>query len=209
VDDDRETNDLLQRIRLGDGPARGQLLDRYRERLRRMVAVRLDPRLAPRLDPSDVVQDALAEAAGGLDDYLRRPPLPFYPWLRHFAWDRLIELHRFHRNAQRRSVTRERPFGPPLPDHSGVALVCRIAAGGTSPSHRLLRDEIRERVREALAALAPHDREILVLRYLEGLTTAETASVLGLSGAAVKSRHMRAIVRLRPLLEDLDREPPR
>ena len=159
-----------------------------------------------RLDPSDVVQEALAEAAGGFDEYLRQPPLPFYPWLRHFAWDRLIELHRFHLNAQRRSVVRERPLELPLPDQSAVALVRRLAVGGTSPSHRLLRNEIQEKVRGALSALSPHDKEVLVLRYLEGLTTAETASVLGLSVGAVKSRHMRAIVRLRALLDDLDGE---
>lgn len=207
--DDRDINDLLQRVRQGDGPSREQLLGRYREQLRRMVAARVDPRLAPRLDPSDVVQEALAEAAAGLDEYLRGPPLPFYPWLRHFAWDRLIELHRFHLNSQRRSVTRERPLELPLPDHSAVVLVCQLAGGGTSPSHRLLREELQERVRGALSALSPHDREVLVLRYLEGLTTAETASVLRLSEGAVKSRHMRAIVRLRALLDDFDGEMPR
>src|SRR5262245_7992095 len=135
--EDRETDELLNRTRRGDARAREQLLDRYRERLRRMVAVRIDPRLAARLDPSDVVQDALVEAARGLDEYLSRPPLPFYPWLRHFAWDRLIELHRFHVHAKRRSVARERPLEPPLPDHSAVELVCHLAAGGTSPSRRL------------------------------------------------------------------------
>ena len=134
--------------------------------------------------------------------------MPFYPWLRHFAWDRLVELHRFHFNAQRRSVTRERRLELPLPDQSAVALVCRLAVGGTSASHRLLRNELQEKVRKALSALAPHDKEVLVLRYLEGLTTAETASVLGLSLGAVKSRHMRAIVRLRALLDDLDGEVP-
>jgi RNA polymerase sigma-70 factor, ECF subfamily len=206
--DDREIDELLERARLGEAPAREQLLGRYRERLRRMVAARIDPRLAPRLDPSDVVQEALTEAAGGLDEYLRRPPLPFYPWLRHFAWDRLIELHRFHLNAQRRSVSRERPLELPLPDQSAVALVRRLAVGGTSPSHRLVRKELQEKVRGALSALSPHDKEVLVLRYLEGLTTAETASVLGLTVGAVKSRHMRAIVRLRALLDELDGEIP-
>jgi RNA polymerase sigma-70 factor, ECF subfamily len=209
MNEDRETDELLKSVRRGDERAREQLLNRYRERLRRMVAVRIDPRLAPRLDPSDVVQEALAEAAVGLDEYLSQPPLPFYPWLRHFAWDRMIELHRFHLNAQRRSVARERPLELPLPDHSAVALGCQLAAGGTSPSHRLIRDELQQRVRQAMAALSPHDKEVLVLRYLEGLTTAETASVLRLSEGAVKSRHMRAIVRLRALLDDLEGEMPR
>ena len=65
--------------------AREQLLRRHRRRLSRMVAVRFDPRLAARVDPSDVVQETLAEAAAGLDRYLRERPLPFYPRLRLFA----------------------------------------------------------------------------------------------------------------------------
>ena len=59
--------------------------DRYRDRLRRLVAVRLDPRLAARADASDVVQEALADAARKLDGYLRDRPIPFYPWLRQLA----------------------------------------------------------------------------------------------------------------------------
>jgi DNA-directed RNA polymerase specialized sigma24 family protein len=112
------------------------------------------------------LQEALAEAAGNLDEYLRRPPLPFYPRLRHFAWDRLIELHRFHLNARRRSVTRERLLELPLPDQSAIILEHRLAVAG--------RGTPRE-VRGALSALSPHDKEVLALRYLEGLTAAATA----------------------------------
>src|ERR1700757_2715447 len=88
-------------------PDSGELLDRHRDRLRRMVAVRLDPRLAAGVDPSDVVQEALAKADAKLDRYLRERPLPFYPWLRQLAQERLIDLHRRHVQARRRSVTRE------------------------------------------------------------------------------------------------------
>src|SRR4051794_11198000 len=91
----------------GDADARNRLLQRHRDRLKRMVAVRSDPRLAARVDPSDVVQEALADAAGKLDGYLRDRPLPFYPWLRRLAAERLVALHRRHVQARRRSVTRE------------------------------------------------------------------------------------------------------
>ena len=93
---EEETEDLLRRAAAGEGAAREQLLARHRDRLRHVVAMRLDRRLAPRVDPSDVVQETLAEAARRLTDYLRQRPLPFYPWLRQIAWDRLIELHRQH-----------------------------------------------------------------------------------------------------------------
>src|SRR5262245_15592899 len=110
-----DTEHLLERAAAGDGAARAQLLQRHRRRLRRMVAVRFDPRLAARVDPSDVVQEALAEAAATLDGYLRERPLPFYPWLRQLAQRRLLDLHRRHVQARRRSVTREVGL-PGLPD---------------------------------------------------------------------------------------------
>src|SRR4051794_39451684 len=102
-----DTEELLARAGRGDRSARGELLARHRARLERMVGFRLDRRLAARVDPSDVVQEALTEAAGRLSDYLRQRPLPFYPWLRQFAADRLVELRRQHLQAAKRSVLRE------------------------------------------------------------------------------------------------------
>ena len=194
-----DTDHLLERATAGDGAARDQLLQRYRRRLRRMVAFRFDPRLAARVDPSDVVQETLAEAAANLDRYLRERPLPFYPWLRQLAQRRLIDLHRRHVQARRRSVTREvRP--PGLPDHSALALADRLFARTSSPSAGPRRQERRDRVRAALAALPEPDREVLVLRILEALPTRETAAVLGISEVAVRSRQVRALDRLKGLL---------
>jgi RNA polymerase sigma-70 factor (ECF subfamily) len=194
-----DTEHLLERAAAGDGAAREQLLQRHRRRLGRMVAVRFDPRLTARVDPSDVVQETLAEAAANLDRYLRERPLPFYPWLRQLAQRRLIELHRRHVQARRRSVTRE--VGPPgLPDNSALALADRLFARTSSPSAGLRRQERRDRVRAALAALPEPDREVLVLRILEALPTRETAAVLGISEVAVRSRQVRALDRLKGLL---------
>jgi RNA polymerase sigma-70 factor (ECF subfamily) len=194
-----DTEHLLQRVAAGDGAARDLLLQRHRRRLRHMVAVRFDPRLAARVDPSDVVQETLAEAAANLDRYLRERPLPFYPWLRQLAQRRLIDLHRRHVQARRRSVTREvRP--PGLPDHSALALADRLFARTSSPSAGLRRQERRDRVRAALAALPEQDREVLVLRILEAMPTRETAAVLGISEVAVRSRQVRALDRLKVLL---------
>jgi RNA polymerase sigma-70 factor (ECF subfamily) len=194
-----DTEDLLERAAAGDGGARELLLERHRRRLGRMVAVRFDPRLAARVDPSDVVQETLAEAAANLDRYLRERPLPFYPWLRQLAQRRLIEHYRRHVQARRRSVTRE--IGPPgLPDHSALALADRLFARTSSPSAGLRRQERRDRVRAALAALPEPDREVLVLRILEALPTRETAAIVGISEVAVRSRQVRALDRLKGLL---------
>jgi RNA polymerase sigma-70 factor (ECF subfamily) len=197
-----DTDQLLQQASEGDRQARDRLLSRHRDRLRRMVAYHLDRRLAARVDPSDVVQEALADAARQLDDYLQRRPLPFYPWLRQRAWDRLVELHRRHVRAGKRTVQREEPGVLDLPDESAVELASRLLDLSASPSERLLLSELRQRVREALGRLPPRDREVLMLRHLEQLTTAETAAVLGVSEGAVKTRHLRALQRLRDLLGD-------
>jgi RNA polymerase sigma-70 factor (ECF subfamily) len=203
-----DTDELLRRATQGDDDARQRLLDRHRGRLRQMVAVRVDRRLSARVDPSDVVQEALAEASRHLDDYLRDRPIAFYPWLRQFAWERLVALHRRHVLAGKRSVTREECNDVLLSDESTGALADRLLAPGTSPSHRVLRDELLDRVRDALTRLTPKDREVLVMRHLEQLSTGEVAALLGISQGAVMTRQTRALVRLRALLDDEPREGP-
>jgi RNA polymerase sigma-70 factor (ECF subfamily) len=166
-----------------------------------MVAVRMDRRLAARVDPSDVVQETMARAARDLSDYLRSRQVPLSVWLRQIAWARLADLHRLHIRSQRRSVTREEPGGLPLPDESVNQLANRLLASGTSPSQRMIRDEEREELRAALASLPERDREILVMRHLEQLDNGEIAAALSLTEGAVRVRHVRALRRLRALLD--------
>jgi RNA polymerase sigma-70 factor, ECF subfamily len=194
-----DTQELIERAARGDAEARGELLVRHRKRLLKMVAERLDRGVAARLDPSDVVQEALAAAAQHLDEFLRTRPLPYYAWLRQFAWEKLVKLHRHHIRSKKRSVTREEAWSMPLPEDSVVRLA-RLLSKGASPSQALIRNEMRERLRAALDQLAPHDREILVMRNLEQLPVAEIAEVLGLTEGTVKVRHLRALRRLRDIL---------
>jgi RNA polymerase sigma-70 factor (ECF subfamily) len=196
-----DTDELLRRSAAGEDDARQQLLARHRDRLHHMIGVRLDRRLLARLDPSDVVQEVLMEANDRLNDYLRDRPLPFYPWLRQMAWQRLVKIHQHH-HAQKRRVTQEELAVPELPDESVAHLAERLAASGTSPSRHALREEARLRVREALGRLRERDREVLALRYLEQLSLAEIAAVLGTTEGVVKSRHARALLRLQALLGD-------
>jgi RNA polymerase sigma-70 factor (ECF subfamily) len=194
------TQDLIDRVGRGDESARHDLLERYRDYLRRMVAARLDRRLTPRVDPSDVVQEALADASLRMDEYLRDRPIPFFAWLRQLAGDRIIDAHRRHVQAQRRSVTREsRPSD--LPDESAISIARMLLANDTSPSDRLMKEERREQMLAAMSALSPRDREVLVMRHLEQLGTSEIAEALGVSVGAVESRLLRALFRLRSRLE--------
>ncbi|MCA9263081.1 MAG: sigma-70 family RNA polymerase sigma factor [Planctomycetales bacterium] len=192
-----DTDLLLRRTKEGDRQARDQLLERHRHQLRRMVEIRIDPRIARRVDPSDVVQEALLDAAKRLPQYIDDQPLPFLPWLRQFAQNRLIDAHRRHL-ARKRDVNREADWH--LSDHSVRDLAKLLVTDATSPSRGVSRTELNERVRQLLSGMKPTDREILVLRHLEELSIADIASVLGITESAAKKRQVRALLRLRQQL---------
>jgi RNA polymerase sigma-70 factor (ECF subfamily) len=194
--DGAETRRLLERAQAGDAAAPALLLVRHRPFLRRLVALRLDPRLRARVDPSDVVQEAQLDAFRRLADYLRRRPMPFRLWLRKTAQQRLRKVQRRHLEAAGRAVGRE----VPLPDRSSAVLGRQLLAGGAAPEAHLDRSEVARRVRAAVARLPAGDREVLLLRDFEGLSNPEIGYLLGLDAAAVSKRHGRALLRLRALL---------
>ena len=197
-----DTAGLVARAASGDTAARADLLERHRDRLRRMVDVRMDRRLAARFDASDVVQEACTEAMRQFDRYLQGRDVPFYTWLRQVAWQRLLQLQREHLQAQKRSVRREnQPLEHALPDES-VFQLAEIIANQTSPSQGAIRNESLRRVKTAMDQLKSKDREILVLRHLEQLSVEETADVLGMTPGNVKVRHFRAIQQLQQELGD-------
>jgi RNA polymerase sigma-70 factor, ECF subfamily len=198
-----DTETLLGQIANGNDDARQQLLQRFQKRLRQMFAVRIDDRLAARIDASDVVQETLLEAALELPRYLAERPLPFYPWLRQIGWRRLSRLYEYHVTAQRRSVSRENLQELPLSEHSLGPLANRLLSCGPSPSDVVASREQRQQVRMALAQLSENDREVLVLRFLEHLSLEEIAAILGIREGAVRVRQLRALQRLRKVLGDL------
>ena len=192
--------ELIERARQGDRVARDALLERYRGSLNRMVASRLDRRLASRVDASDVVQETLMVAARQMDDYLRDRPISFLGWLRQLAADRVVDSHRHHLGSQRRSVHRESQ-APEYDDQSMGVLVRRLIGNDTSPSNHLARQERIERVTVALAALKPNDRDVLAMHFLEHLSATEIAEALGIQEKAVRSRIFKALDRFRRQME--------
>ena len=191
---DQDTEELLQQIAGGELAAVDDLLERHRAKLRWMVAARMDRRVSGRFDPSDVVQDTLLEASRRLERYADERPLPFYPWLRQVALDRLKDLYRRHLRTHGRSVLRETKSFPL--NESVESLAGWLVDSGTSPTRGLLRDEVRLRVREALKSLSDADREILLMRHLEQMTVPEIAAAMELHPNATKSRLRRALERL-------------
>ena len=196
-----ESVDLIERARLGDRAALSALLTRHRDRLRRMVEMRLDTRLQARLDASDVVQEAFVEVVERLEEYLRDPKLPLFLWLRLVVGERLMKLHRHHLGTQMRDAGREVSlFCGALPAASSAALAAQLLGKHTSPTQAALRAERILRVQEALNTLDPVDREVLALRHFEELTAAETAQVLGIAESAAAKRYFRALRRLKEVL---------
>jgi RNA polymerase sigma-70 factor (ECF subfamily) len=200
--DSDSTRELLDRLARADDPAAAdRLWARHREPLRRMIDMRLDHAIGRRVDASDVVQDVLIEASRRLSDYLRNPAMPFHLWLRQIARDRMIDEHRRHRVAARRSLDRERSLAAPeYADRSGFDLAAGLRDGELTPAAASLRRELEGRFRMALDAMDEDDREILLMRHFEGLSNSEAAHVLGLSEPAAGMRHLRALRRLRERL---------
>src|SRR5436305_13950784 len=142
-----ETDRLLDDARAGNADG---LLARFREPLRRVIDLRLDPALARRVDASDIVQDVLIEANQRLTDYLKSPDMPFHLWLRHLAQDRIIDTHRRHRLAQRRSVDREQPIARPAwADEASVALIAQLIDTERTPTSEAIRHELQRRLADA------------------------------------------------------------
>jgi RNA polymerase sigma-70 factor (ECF subfamily) len=204
--DSEETRRLLEQIRRGDGRAFDQLFARHRPYLCRLVELRLDPQLRPRVDPSDVVQEAHLEAVRRAPGYLERTPMPFRLWLRQIAYDQMLKARRRHVDAARRSLGRE----VPLPERSSLLLARQLFAAGPSPSQELDQKEQARQLRRALAELPEADREILLLRTVEGLSYQEVGCLLGIEPAAARKRQGRALVRLHRLLCEggLKESPP-
>jgi RNA polymerase sigma-70 factor (ECF subfamily) len=199
--DVNEVDRLLQRASAGDQQGWEILFAQYRDRLRRMVALRLDQRLQGRIDASDVMQETYLEAWRRLAEYLRQPKMPFYLWLRFLTGQKLVTLHRQHLGTHMRDIGREVSlYRGALPETSSAALAAQLLGHDPRPSEAAARAELQIRLQEALNSMSPLDREVLALRHFEQLSRAETAAVLGIQESATSKRYVRALRRLKEIL---------
>jgi RNA polymerase sigma-70 factor, ECF subfamily len=202
--DSGKTDDLLRQARAGDAAALGALFAHYRDRLRKMVHLRLDRRIGGRLDPSDVLQEAYLDVARRFPEYAAAPAVPFYVWLRALTGQRLIDLHRQHLGARMRDAGQEVSlYRGALPHASSASLAQHLLAGLTSPTQAAVRAEMQLKLQEALNSMDLMDREVVVLRHFEELNNIETAAALGIEPAAASKRYLRAIRRLKVILEQI------
>ena len=198
-----QTQTLLQHVRDGDQEAAGQLLDRHREALRRMIDMRLDRQIQQRVDASDIVQDVLIEANRRLRTYLENPAMPFHLWLRHMAKDRIIDAHRRHRVSAKRTVDREQAIQrAPKLDQSTVQLAAQLCDQQLTPAAAATMHELQRRFQLAIEQLNEQDHDIVLMRHFEQLSNQEVAHALELSEPAASMRYLRALRRLRNLLQE-------
>jgi len=197
-----DTRELVAGVRAGDRAAVDRLFARHRDALRRLIELRLDRAVRRRVDASDIVQESLVEAHRRLDAYLAGDAMPFHLWLRRIALDRIVDAHRRHRVARRRSVDRERALSAPRPDdRSSLDLLRELTDRQATPAAAALRKELARRFQGAIEQLGDDDREVIVMRHFEGLSNQEVATALELSEPAAGMRHLRALRRLRGVLD--------
>ena len=204
--DSAETQELLVQARQGERGAIDQLLLKHREALRRMIDLRLDPQIERRVDASDIVQDVLIDANRRLPEYLQSPDMPLHLWLRHMANDRIIDAFRRHRGAARRSVNREQSLNVSVSNsESALDLAARLSdQRELTPATNATRRELHARFLEAVNQLDEPDRDVILMRHFEQLGNQDVARALKLSEAAAGMRYLRALRRLRKLLNDPD-----
>jgi RNA polymerase sigma-70 factor (ECF subfamily) len=202
--DASETADLLARAKAGEAEALAALFNYYRDRLKRLVHLRLDRRLSGRVDPSDVLQEAYLEVHKRFAEHDRDPGLPFYLWLRMVTGQKLTDVHRHHLGMKMRDADREVSlYRGALPQASSVSLAAQLLGKLTSATQAAIRAEHKLLVQEALNSMDPLDREVLVLRHFEYLSNDETALVLGLKKGTASQRYIRALKRLKGFLSSI------
>ena len=193
--------DALDQVQKGGQAALAGLFMQHRTRLRRMIEVRLDRRVASRVDASDVLQEAYLDASRRLDEYLADPQMPLFLWLRFLTGQRLMAIHRHHLGTQKRDPRQEVALErDAMPRADSASMSAQLLGRLTTPSRAAIRVEMQTRLEDLLARLDPLDREILALRHFEELTNNEAAEELGINPAAASKRYIRALERLRGVL---------
>jgi RNA polymerase sigma-70 factor (ECF subfamily) len=195
--------DTIARLRAGNEHAFVELFSEHRDRLKRMLEFRMDRRLRGRADASDILQDVYIDAHQRMRHYLRRPELSFYVWLRQLTTQRLIDVHRRHLKAEMRDVKQEVTINHHHSAATSASMAIQLLAQLASPSQLAMQAELTAQIERALDGMDEIDREIIALRHFEELRNSEVAEVLGLKPAAASNRYMRALARLRGVLENL------
>lgn len=201
-DEEARVADLVNQVAQGNRSALAELFSIYRPRLWRLVAFRLHPQLQGRIDADDVMQDAWLRAVDRIDSFLRDAALSPFLWFRTIVSQTLVDLHRFHMGAKKRSAAREFSIDRGWTSEStSSSMSFHLQQPTKSPSSTLGRAEQARQLEAALMGMNENDREVLALRHFEELSNGETARVLNMTEQAASARYIRALARLKQVLE--------
>ena len=195
-------DDLVVRILRGERAALAELFQHYRGRLERIVRFRLHPRLQGRIDAEDVVQDVWLRAEQRIGAFISEAAQGPFVWFRMIVGQALVDLHRRHLGAEKRDARRECSIdGRWSAESTANSLTFHLSGRLPSPSSAAARAESAALLDKALAELGDLDREVLVLRHFEELSNVEASLVLGITQQAASMRYVRALERLKGVLE--------
>ena len=167
-----------------------------------MINFRLDPRLHGRVDADDIIQEAWLAAVQRIDHFLTDATRSIFVWFRLIAGQTLIDVHRRHLGTQKRNAAMEFSITRGwCSDSTSSALSFHLLGHLTSPSQAALREELSQQLQDSLASMNDMDREVLAMRHFEQLSNKETAQILGISDQASSDRYMRALGRLKNVLQ--------
>lgn len=177
-------------------------LERFRRFLTILARVHLDPRLAPKLDAADIVQQTLLEAHRQRDQFRGQTDGERAAWLRRILTNNLADELRALR-AAKRDIGRERNMYDAL-DRSSARLDAWLAAEQTSPSMPMQRDEQAIALAEALVQLPDAQRDAIVLQYWQGWSLKQIAEHMDKTPVAVAGLLKRGLRRLREIAPTRD-----
>ncbi len=196
--------DQLPQPPAGEEQALRQLFEPHRERLRKMVRLRLDRRLRGQVSSSAVLDEVLREAGRRLPEYRSGSSLPFFLWLRLLTGQKIQELHRKLLGTQDwAEIPEVSLYRGALPEANSVSLAAQLLGHMTAAGQAAARADMQLRLQEAINGMDPLDREVLTLCHFEELTNAEAATVLGLDKTAATQHYLRALKRLKEILSSI------
>src|SRR5262249_18213877 len=191
------TIELLAQVSAKESQALPKLFARHRERLRKMVRLRLDRRLRGQFSSSVVLDEAYHEASRRMDEYLANPSQPFFLWLRLLTGQTIQAIHSRHGVQPAEGGQEVSLYRGALPGANSVSLAAQLLGHMTQAGEAAARADMQIRLQEALNSMDPTDREVLTLCHFEELTHEEAAAVLGIEKATATKHYLRAFKRLK------------
>jgi len=174
-------------------------IESHRRQLLAYADRNIGPALRSRVEPEDIVQEVVVSALSSIDQFQIEGRDPFR-LLCQLAEQRIIDAHRHHVGAQKRSAAREVSMDAPVAGGDGFGFINMLVASITSPSQAFSRDQKEFQLQQAIAELNDEQREILRLRFVEGLPTKDIADRIGKSDGAIRVTLTRTVAHLQEIL---------